>query len=147
MISLKNAKPGEGMTHKSCDCDGSGYKVVAGFGIPCECCGAGAIVSDRDPGFSGDEALDEADPVTAGHGVPTFTDEQFKEYARLGRLETQAYKLCKRLESIYYSIDDEDRDPYDDDRLQWIMDAAYSRRQRRYAAFQSYCQLIGLRVG
>jgi hypothetical protein len=74
-----------------CECDGSGYKVVAGFGgIPCVCnpvyrvcdpgthhpdvscpqcgtgkysvseifCGAGAIVSDSDPGFSGDEALD-----------------------------------------------------------------------------------------
>lgn len=76
----------------------------------------------------------------------SLTDEQFKEQARLGRLDTQAYDLCRRLETIYYSVSDEDRDPCDDDRLSCIMELAYKRKQRRFKAFKDYCFSIGLRV-
>jgi hypothetical protein len=76
--------------------------------------------------------------------TPSLTDEQFKKHASLGRLESQAYFLCQQLSSIYYSVDSDDRDQYDDARLIAIMDKAHDRRQRRYSAFQSYSKSIGL---
>lgn len=101
-----------------------------------------------DESMVSDDSIQAADSDNAEFSVDvshhTLTDEQFNRLSQLGRLETQAYLLCQRLGDVYYSVLPCDLGEDKDSRLSDLLDRAFLRRQRRYSAFKSFSQSVGI---